>query len=111
MAVQNDNDLFSKLGVDMGDGKLNIDLNQTREFFDALKQTFENTAQNLQKDLSDGKVDMAENVGIKIDKENINIDLEKTKSFVEGFGQKIENFLAELEKSVQDISVNDRNKK
>jgi uncharacterized protein YpuA (DUF1002 family) len=111
MAVQNDNDLFSKLGVDVGDGKLNIDLNQTRAFFDALKMTFENTAQNLQKDLADGKVDMAENVGIKIDKENINIDLEKTKSFIESFGQKIEGFIAEIEKSVQDISVKDINKK
>jgi len=103
MAVQQDNDLFSKLGVEVGEGKLNIDLNQTREFFDALKQTFESTAQNLQKDISEGKVDMAENVGIKIDKENINIDLEKTKRFIEGFGLKIQNFLAELEKSVDDI--------
>ena len=111
MAMQNDNNLFSKLGVNVGDGKLNIDLNQTREFFDALKKTFESTASNLQQDLSEGKVDMAENIGIKIDKENINIDLEKTKSFIEGFGQKIESFLAELEKSVQDISVNDKNKK
>ncbi len=96
-------DLLEKVGVKIGEGKLNIDLNQTREFFDALKQTFENTAQKLQKDLSEGKVDMAENVGIKIDKENINIDLEKTKSFVEGFGKKIESFLAELEKSVDEI--------
>ena len=105
MTEQNNNDLFSKMGVDVGDGKLNIDLNQTKDFFNALRETFESTAQNLQKDLSEGKVDMAENVGIKIDKENINIDLEKTKTFVEGFGKKIENFLAELEKSVKDIDV------
>jgi uncharacterized protein YpuA (DUF1002 family) len=104
MNEQNNNDLFSKLGVEVGDGKLNIDLTQTKAFFDALKSTFENTAKNLQKDLSEGKVDMAENVGIKIDKENINIDLEKTKDFVEGFGKKIENFLAELEKSVEDMN-------
>jgi len=105
MAAQNNNDLFSKMGVDVGDGKLNIDLNQTKDFFNALRETFESTAQNLQKDLSEGKVDMAENVGIKIDKENINIDLEKTKTFVEGFGKKIENFLAELEKSVKEMDV------
>jgi len=105
MTEQNNNDLFEKMGVEIGDGKLNIDLTQTKDFFNALRETFENTAQNLQKDLSEGKVDMAENVGIKIDKENINIDLEKTKTFVEGFGKKIENFLAELEKSVKDIDV------
>jgi uncharacterized protein YpuA (DUF1002 family) len=105
MNKQNNNDLFSKMGVDVGDGKLNIDLNQTKDFFNALRETFESTAQNLQKDLSEGKVDMAENVGIKIDKENINIDLNQTKNFVESFGKKIENFLAELEKSVKEMDV------
>jgi len=105
MAAQNDNDLFSKMGVDVGDGKLNIDLNQTKDFFNALKETFENKAEEIQKDISEGKVDMAENVGIKIDKENINIDLNQTKNFVESFGKKIEGFLAELEKSVADIEV------
>jgi len=99
------NDLLEKVGVEIGDGKLNIDLTQTRDFFNALRNTFESTAQNLQKDLSEGKVDMAENVGIKIDKENINIDLTQTKNFVESFGKKIESFLAELEKSVEDIQV------
>ena len=102
MAEQN-NDLFKKMGVDIGEGKLNIDLTQTKDFFNALKETFEGKAQELQKDISEGKVDMAENVGIKIDKENINIDLNQTKNFVEGFGKKIENFLAELEKSVEEI--------
>jgi len=104
MVEQNNNDLFSKMGVEVGDGKLNIDLNQTKDFFNALRETFESTAQNLQKDLSEGKVDMAENVGIKIDKENINIDLNQTKNFVESFGKKIEGFLAELEKSVKEIN-------
>ena len=98
------NDLLEKVGVEIGEGKLNIDLNQTRDFFDALKNTFESTAQNLQKDFSEGKVDMAENVGIKIDKEHINIDLEKTKNFIENLGKKIENFIGELDKAVDNIA-------
>ena len=102
MTEQN-KDLFEKIGVDIGDGKVNIDINKTKDFFNALKETFEGTAKNIQKDLSEGKVDMAENVGIKIDKENINIDLEKTKSFIEDFGKKIENFLCEIDKAVSNI--------
>jgi formiminotetrahydrofolate cyclodeaminase len=104
MDAQNNNDLFSKMGVEVGDGKLNIDLTQTKDFFNALKETFESKAEEIQRDISEGKVDMAENVGIKIDKENINIDLNQTKNFVESFGKKIEGFLAELEKSVEDIN-------
>ncbi len=102
MAEQN-NDLFSKMGVEMGEGKLNIDLTQTKDFFNALKETFEGKAQEIQKDISEGKVDMGENVGIKIDKNNINIDLAKTKSFMEEFGKKIENFLREIDKVVENI--------
>ena len=101
--AEQDKDLFSKLGIDIDNNKINIDINQTKNFFNTLKQTFEHTAQNIQKDISDGKVDMAENIGIKIDKENINIDLEKTKSFVEDLGKKIEGFIGEIDKAVDNI--------
>ena len=100
---EHNNDLFKKLGVDIGDGKINIDMNQTKDFFNSLKTMFEGAAENIKSDLAEGKVDMAENVGIKIDKENINIDLEKTKSFIEDIGKKIEGFVAEIEKSVENI--------
>lgn len=101
--AEQDKDLSSKLGIDLSDNKINIDLNQTRNFFNALKQTFEDTAENIQKDISEGKVDMGENVGIKIDKENINIDLDKTKNFVEDLGKKIEGFLGEIDNIVENI--------
>ena len=103
MTEKNNNDLFKKLGIDIGEGKINIDVNQTKDFFNSLKTMFEGTAENLKKDLSESKVDMAENVGIKIDKEHINIDLEKTKSFIEDLGKKIEGFVAEIDKSVENI--------
>ena len=99
----NNNDLFSKLGIEMGDGKLNIDINQTKDFLNSLKNLFEDTTETIKKDLSEGKVDMSENIGIKIDKEHINIDLNQTKSFIESFGKKIEGFLLEIEKIVEDI--------
>lgn len=97
------NDLFKKLGVDIGDGKINIDMNQTKDFFNSLQSMFEGAAQNIQNDLKEGKVDMAENVGIKIDKENINIDLEKTKNFMSNLGKLVEGFLGEMDKSVQNV--------
>ena len=103
MMEEQDKDLFQKIGIDIGNDKINIDINQTKDFFNSLIKTFESAAQNIQKDISEGKVDMAENVGIKIDKENINIDLEKTKSFMEDFAKKMENFILEIDKSVDNI--------
>ena len=102
MQEQN-NDLFKKLGVDIGDGKINIDMNQTKDFFNSLQSIFEGAAENIKNDLAEGKVDMAENVGIKIDKEHINIDLEKTKSFMSNLGKLVEGFLGEIDKSVQNV--------
>ena len=104
MNKQDNNDLFRKLGIDIGEGKINIDMNQTKDFFNSLKTMFEGTAENLKNDLSEGKVDMAENVGIKIDKEHINIDLEKTKSFIEDLGKKIEGFVAEIDKTIENVN-------
>ncbi len=103
MMAEQDKDLFQKIGIDISSDKINIDINQTKDFFNSLIKTFESAAQNIQKDISEGKVDMAENVGIKIDKENINIDLEKTKSFIEDLGKKIESFVGEIDKSVDNI--------
>ena len=100
---EQDKDLFQKIGIDIGNDKINIDINQTKDFFNTLVKTFEGAAQNIQKDISAGKVDMAENVGIKVDKDNINIDLAKTKSFMEEFGKKIEGFIGEIDKAVENI--------
>ena len=102
--TERDKDLFQKIGIDIGNNKINIDINQTKDFFNLLIKTFDATAQNIQKDISEGKVDMAENVGIKIDKENINIDLTKTKNFIEELGKKMESFIGEIDKVVDDIS-------
>ncbi len=101
--AEQDKDLFEKIGIDIGNDKINIDINQTKDFFNTLVKTFEGAAQKIQTDISEGKVDMAENVGIKIDKENINIDLEKTKSFIEDLGKKIEGFLGEIDRAVENI--------
>jgi len=104
MATDNNNDLFSKLGIEMGEGKLNIDINQTKDFLNSLKSVFEDTTETIKKDLVEGKIDMSENVGIKIDKEHINIDLSKTKNFIEELGKKMEIFIVEIDKAVDNIS-------
>jgi len=55
MSTEN-NDLFKKLGVDIGDGKINIDMNQTKDFFSSLQSLFEGATENIKKDLSEGKI-------------------------------------------------------
>ncbi len=102
---QNNKDLFEKIGIDISTDKINIDINQTKDFFHTLQNAFEQGAKKIQDDIAEGKVDMAENVGIKVDKEHINIDLTKTKSFIEELGKKIEHFLGEIDKAVDNIDT------
>ena len=46
MSTEN-NDLFKKLGVDIGDGKINIDMNQTKDFFSSLQSLFEGATEKV----------------------------------------------------------------
>ena len=104
MQEQN-NDLFQKLGIDIDNDKINIDLGKTKNFFNALQEMLTEKAQNLQQDMADGKVDLGENIGIKVDDEHIDIDLGKTKSFIEDLGNKIAGFVNEIDDAVKNIDT------
>ena len=94
---QEKEEIFKKIGVDISEENINIDLGKTKDFLNTLQNTLENKAESIEKDISEGKLDLEENVGIKVDNEHINIDLAKTKSFIEEFGRKVEHFLSEID--------------
>jgi len=96
------NDLFKKIGIDIEQDKIEIDLGKTKAFFNDLQRMLQQKAQKVQQDLSEGRIDMEESVGIKVDDEHINIDLAKTKSFIEALGKQIEGFVGELDRTVDE---------
>ncbi len=102
--MQEQHDLFEKIGVDIQDEKIQIDLSKTKAFFDALQSRLTEKAQSLQQNIAEGRVDLGEDVGIKVDNEHIDIDLGKTKQFIEDLGKRFEGFLGELDKAVEEIS-------
>jgi hypothetical protein len=102
-----DNSIFSKIGIEFEDDKLNVDLNKAKEFFGNLQKQLETRAERIQKDISEGSVDMSKKVGIKVDKDSINIDLAKSKAFVNDLGKKVEGFLAEIDSIVRDANKKD----
>jgi len=90
-------EIFKKIGVDVSEDNINIDLGKTKDFFNSLQNTLQEKAEAIEKDLSEGKIDLEDNMGIKVDGEHIDIDLKKAKSFIEEFGKKIEHFLGEID--------------
>ena len=99
--AEEQNDLFKKIGIDIEQNKIDIDLGKTKAFFNALGNRLQQKAEAVQKDLSEGKIDMEESVGIKVDEEHVKVDLAKTKSFIEALGKQIEGFVSELDRTVE----------
>jgi lipopolysaccharide assembly outer membrane protein LptD (OstA) len=90
-------EIFKKIGINVSEDNINIDLGKTKDFFNSLQNTLQEKAEAIEDDLSEGKIDLEDNMGIKVDGEHIDIDLKKAKSFIEEFGKKIEHFLGEID--------------
>jgi len=95
--------ILSLLGIDIKDEKIDIDLKQTKNFFNKLQDSLNKKAQEIDKNIQEGKIDLKE-VGLKIDNEHISLDLNKTKSFLQNIAQKIEQFSKDLESSVNELT-------
>jgi len=102
--IDADDDLLGRLGIALGGEKIEIDLNKTKGFFDALQNTLKSKAEKLQNDIADGSIHLGDNVGIKVDNERIDIDLNKTKSFIENLGNTVAGLVREIDGVVKDIS-------
>jgi predicted nucleotidyltransferase len=100
--MQENRDVLKKIGVEINDEKIAIDLKKTKSFFTMLQELLQQKAQDLQKNLEEGKLEI-EDVGVRVDDEHVEIDLAKTKSFLETFGKETENFLSEIEKAARQI--------
>jgi len=96
--------ILSLLGINIENEKIDIDLKQTKNFFENLQKTLEQKSKDINESIKEGKVDLSDTVGIKVDDEHISLDLNKTKSFFENLTQKLNNFVQDLDKSVNDLT-------
>mgnify|MGYP000156108783 CR=1 FL=1 len=49
-------EIFEKIGINVSDDNINIDLGKTKDFFNSLQNTLEEKAETIEKDLSEGKI-------------------------------------------------------
>ncbi|MBN2768572.1 MAG: hypothetical protein JXQ68_05675 [Campylobacterales bacterium] len=102
--LEDDTELFSKIGINVENEKLSIDFAKTKEFFDSLKKKMELVSKNIEKNFQEGADEFKENLGIRVDEERIEIDFGEAKSFISDVGAKIEELLASLEHSVDQLN-------
>ena len=97
-----DKNILSMLGINIEDEKIDINLKQTKSFFENLQKSLEQKSKKVEQSIKEGKLELDE-LGIKANKEQITIDLKKGKSFLEELSKKIENFVQDLDKSFKSL--------
>ncbi len=101
--MENEQELLHRIGIEIDQNRVTIDLKKTKSFFTALQETLRQKAEQLQKNMEEGRLKMDE-IGLKLDEERVEVDLQKTKTFIETFEQKINSFLQELDSSVRKLN-------
>ena len=92
---------FSKIGIQTTeDGKIIIDTNRTKHYFESIAETWKQKADKLAADLQKGMVDEKE-IGIEVNDTRVSVDLNKTQSFLEKWTKKMESFVKEMDETAK----------
>ena len=97
------NNKLAHIGITTDNGKLIIDTNKTKDFFQKMAENIKVHADKFAKDMEKGIIDDKE-AGIEVNETHINIDLNKTKSFLDTWSKTIEGYAKEFDKMTKDIN-------
>jgi len=100
--VQKENRL-SHIGITTDNGKLIIDTNKTKSYFQKLAEKLKTHADKFAKDLENGDINNSE-AGVVVTETKINIDLNKTKNFLDTWGKTIEQYTNEFKKMTEELN-------
>jgi len=95
---------LSKIGFQKTpDGKIIIDMNQTKSYFQMLAQKMHAKVEKMNEELEHGNLQEKE-AGIDINQTHINIDLNKTKHFLDNLGKKMQGYIQEFEGMIHELN-------
>ena len=101
-------DRLSQVGIEKtSDGKIVIDVNRTKSFFQQLAARIKHKTDKFVKDMERGVIKERE-AGIEINEGHIEIDLNKTENFLQKWGRKMEEFAKEFDKIAGQLDQADK---
>lgn len=103
LKAEEDNTTLSKIGITTSDGKITIDTNKTKAFFQDITKDISKKIKKVTDDLQEGMI-KDKNAGIEIGENHINIDLNKTKSFLDSWGKKMQSVVQEFDEMAKEIN-------
>jgi len=92
--------MLRKMGIEVGDGRIVIDTNRTRSYFEALeRQIRHGVDQGVRK--ARQHASSVDDIGIHVSRDKVEIDLNKTKHFLKIWGESMKILGEELDRSLK----------
>jgi hydroxylamine reductase (hybrid-cluster protein) len=97
-------DFMELLGIKIDDGKIEIDTNTTKSFFESLQKKVQEKANDIEDSIKNKNLNLKDSVGVKIEENKIELDLNKTKSFLNDLSDKVKSFVDSIDSTIEDIA-------
>ena len=88
-------DLLKKLGFDLTNEKIIIDINKTTSFFENIEKEIEKESQNIEAKIKKHELDFSKDLGIEISQDKIGIDLNKTRNMFQQMNSLVKDIILE----------------
>jgi len=98
------NNKYAHIGFSTEDGKVIIDTEKTKSYFNQMAAQFKTHADKFAKDFKKGVV-KEEEAGIEVNATHINIDLDKTKSFLDTWSKTLEGYAKEFQEMTEEMDT------
>ena len=98
------NNKYAHIGITTEDGKVIIDTDKTKSYFQQMANQLKAHADKFAKDFEKGVIDDKE-AGIEVNATHINIDLNKTKSFLDTWSKTIEGYAKEFKQMTETLDT------
>lgn len=96
-------DILSLLGIKVDNGKIEIDTNATKSFFENLQNRVKSTLTQIEEEVKEGKIDLKDSVGIRVDESKVEIDLNKAKNFLNELANKVQKTIESVDKTIKNL--------
>ncbi len=96
------------IGIEVSQGRIIIDTNQTRQFLESLTRKLDKNLHKIETDLRNGRINSPNDIGVVITPDRIEVDINQTEKFMkkwirsmQSVGQQLENIFQELDRSLK----------
>ncbi len=96
-------DRKNPLGIEIRNGKIIIDTNQTKNFLDSVGRQLDNGFRKIEKDLRKNQIKTPNETGVIITDDKMEIDLNKSRNFMKKWMKSMEGVAKELDRTMRDI--------